>query len=360
MEYIEYWNQRYSSGGNSGHGSYDEQLTKKLKWLSGLPIKSIVEVGCGDFNFGSNLLKLYPKVDYQGTDISDVVIKHNKIKFPEINFGMVGHCKPADLVMCIDVLFHTLKDEDYENTLDRIENLWTDYLAVTSYEYDKDLGNHVNIRKFPVERFGVPIIREVVEEDGQLYFYLFKKQTIDLRKVSCCLITGFQKYPEQILENIEKYPFGEILIMTNCKSPYEKYQLINKARYDTVYYQDDDAIVPIDELLRQSKIDEINVGMKQSHFDSYKDKRMTMGLGWGSFFKKSVLKELKKYSNVYGEDYLFKRDTEKLLTHLHFPQNRIVLPIIDLPWAMDSNRVSLDINHYHYMEVIEEKCKDLI
>ena len=41
----DYWNNRYANGGNSGYGSYGEQLGKKLKWLSGLNIRSISEVG---------------------------------------------------------------------------------------------------------------------------------------------------------------------------------------------------------------------------------------------------------------------------------------------------------------------------
>src|SRR4051812_32210706 len=103
-----YWNSRYAGGGNSGYGSYDEQLGKKLKWLDGLRgIKTISEIGCGDFNFGSNLLKLYPNASYVGYDISDVVIQKNKLKYPDVNFTTIPReVPPADLVLCIDVFFH--------------------------------------------------------------------------------------------------------------------------------------------------------------------------------------------------------------------------------------------------------------
>jgi hypothetical protein len=127
-----------------------------------------------------------------------------------------------------------------------------------------------------------------------------------------------------------------------------------------LYYQDDDAIVPTEELLQKSKPDMINVGMKQSHFDSYSSWRMTMGLGWGSFFNKSFLASLKKYTDIYGEDPVFKRDTEKLLTHLNFPQNRVVLPIRDLPTAMAPDRISFQPGHYDNMNIIVERCAKLI
>lgn len=172
----EYWNNRYQNGGNSGYGSYDEQLTKKLQWLSGLPIKSISEIGCGDVNFAINLLKLYPGAVYNGQDISEFIIQRNKKLYPQYNFVREADNLPVgDLLLCVDVLFHIIEEGDYEALLKQLELKWTKYLALTAYERDEDMGNHVRIRKFDYKRFGEPVIREVVEENGQLYFYLFKK-----------------------------------------------------------------------------------------------------------------------------------------------------------------------------------------
>lgn len=363
MESKEYWNQRYSQGGNSGYGSYGDQLEKKLKWLDGLPINSITEVGCGDFNFGQNLTALYPQATYWGCDISSVIITQNKEKYPQYNFCSMSEPIPqADLVMCIDVLFHTLTDEDYNRTLEALDKLTTKYLAVTAYEYDQEQGlaPHVRIRKFDPSRFGKVITREVVEEDGQLYFYLIKRSEIKLQEVTAVLNTKDPVYPREVLESVAKYPFGEILIKTGSDSPHRKYEMFEKAKYDTIYYQDDDAVVDIDKLIRNYDPDLINVGMKQSHFDSYSKLRMTMGLGWGCFFNKSVLKELKNYTDRYGEDEVFKRDTEKLLTHLVFPQNRVVLNVRDLPSSMAPDRLSLEPHHYDNMQIIMDRCKDLI
>jgi hypothetical protein len=356
----DYWNARYLKGESSGDGSYGEILNKKLGWLGGLEINSITDVGCGDFNFGKSLLELYPWATYTGFDISDVIIERNKLKWPHYNFTTDGNLPKADLVLCMDVLFHITEDDNYEKMLTGLDQLWTKYLAITAYEYDnKDFKGHVRVRKFDYKRFGEPIIREVVEEDGQLYFYLFKRSGIDLTKVSCCLNTKENIYPKEILENISRFPFGEILIKTHSDSPYAKYELFNKAKYDLLYYQDDDAICPIKEIVELSKPDMINVAMKESHYNSYLNLRMTMGLGWGSIFPKSVLQSLKKYTDVYGEDELFKRDTEKILTQLNFPQNRLLLPIIDLPSAYAPDRLWRQPEHYPNMDLIEERCKSL-
>lgn len=171
-----YWDARYSSGGDSGYGSYDIQLIKKLNWLKDLPVESISEFGCGDFNFGRNLMRLYPRASYAGLDISDVILNKNKERYPyQLFISSENELPPADLVLCIDVLFHVLEEEEVEEILGKLEKIFTKYLAITAYERNEEKDNHVRIRKFDYSRFGTPIVREIVEEDGDLYFYLFKK-----------------------------------------------------------------------------------------------------------------------------------------------------------------------------------------
>lgn len=171
-----YWDNRYGCGGDSGYGSYGDQLQKKLDWICPLDFESITEYGCGDFNFGKNIIERHPAT-YIGYDISGVVVSQNHIKFPSQVFLTIKEdsiLAPADLVMCVDVLFHVI-DEDVEAIFTKLEKAWTKYLIITAYERDETKSNHVRIRKFDPSRFGTPILREVVEEDGQLYFYIFKK-----------------------------------------------------------------------------------------------------------------------------------------------------------------------------------------
>ena len=170
----QYWNHRYLEGRNSGYGSYDEQLTKKLKWLSGLPIKSITDIGCGDFNFSSNLLKLYPKATYIGYDISDVIIKRNKGKYPYEFTTKFPHFN-YDLTLCIDVLYHVLDDNEYAVLLINLKQAlrFGKYLALTAYEKEQSADFHMKIRKFDYKSFGKPIIRKIVEKEGSQYFYLY-------------------------------------------------------------------------------------------------------------------------------------------------------------------------------------------
>lgn len=182
---------------------------------------------------------------------------------------------------------------------------------------------------------------------------------IDLKKVSACLITKEKTYPPQVLAQVASFPFGEILILTECDSPFRKYELFTKTKFDYIYYQDDDAICPIRELAQLSKNDIINVAMKVPHMVEYRDLKMTMGLGWGSIFPKKILESLKQYTDRYGEDFIYKRETEKILTALNYPQNRLPLPIIDLPSAYNSDRLWQDKDHKNYQLIAHQRCESL-
>lgn len=362
----EYWNSRYRNGHNSGYGSYGEQLEKKLNWLKDLDIKSISEIGCGDMNFANHLLELYPRAAYNGQDISEFCIETNRKKYPGLNFvNEIDNLPVTDLLLCVDVLFHILKESDYEAVLKQIEAKWSNYLAVTAYERDEEKANHVRIRKFDYKRFGEPIIREVVEEDGQLYFYLFKKgptrEFIPFDRISACLITKDPVYPQAILDEVSKYPFEEVLILVNSDSPYNKHKLFEAAKYPYIYYQDDDAICPIKELRQLSHPEKLNIAMKPGHMEAYKNHRMTMGIGWGSIFPKTILKTLKKYTDKYGEDDIYKRETERVLTALNYNlQNRLSLPITDLPSAMAPDRLWQQPGHHESALLAEERCMSLV
>jgi trans-aconitate methyltransferase len=177
-----YWDRRYAVGQTSGPGSQGEPVENKVRWLSGLPdVSSIVEVGCGDFVFGSRLLQNYPEADYLGFDISDLIVRRNNLLngCENVRFQVpLSHesfpC--ADLLLCIDVLFHILDDQEYATMLQKLKLAWTKYLAVSAYEYDNDrTSSHVRIRKFDPKFFGVPIRRYLLEQDGSLYLYLFRK-----------------------------------------------------------------------------------------------------------------------------------------------------------------------------------------
>lgn len=183
---------------------------------------------------------------------------------------------------------------------------------------------------------------------------------IDAKNISACLITKDARYPIEILNFVSRFPFGEILILTHSDSPWRKHELFAKAKHEYIFYCDDDCIPPTEELLSWAKEGIITVAMKEGHFNAHKDNRATMGLGWGAIFPKSLLGVLKLYTDVYGEDEVYKRETERIFTYLSFPQQRIILPITDLPSAYAPDRLWRQPEHGKFKEIAEERCKRLV
>lgn len=163
-----YWNNRYGSGGNSGYGSYDEQADVKLATIKELvtEVTSITDIGCGDFAFSKRLCDLFPYARYAGYDISDVIIEQNRQQYPMYFFDTAKEAyPPADLVVCIDVLFHFGNKEEQEELLQALEKAWTKYLVLSAADSKND-----------VSRFGTPLAKVLLEEeDDKSYLYIWKK-----------------------------------------------------------------------------------------------------------------------------------------------------------------------------------------
>lgn len=171
-----YWDDRYYGGYTSGPASYGGQLVRKVQYIKDnvRDIKNITDIGCGDFTLGAKLCAMFPTASYLGMDISAVVVERNKGLYPRGQFQVMSDIPKSDLLLCVDVLFHVLDDEECEKLIDNLHNSWDNYLVITAYERNEEKTNHVRIRKFPVEKFGTPIFKEEIEEGG-LYLYIFKK-----------------------------------------------------------------------------------------------------------------------------------------------------------------------------------------
>ena len=178
MDSQNHWDERYRKGGDSGYGSYGEQLNLKLRLIRNniKDIKNIVDFGCGDFNFGLHVLGIFPDVYYFGIDQSIEIIQRNsslyKHSFQQNNRLIIG----ADLILCVDVLLHILNEKDEKNIIDDLKKHWRKYLVISAFDHDgeSEPNGQAVMRRFPEELFGKPIVKELLEPNG-MYFYIWKK-----------------------------------------------------------------------------------------------------------------------------------------------------------------------------------------
>lgn len=150
----DYWEARYSHGGNSGAGSYTNLSLFKAEVLNnfvrGHDVKTVIELGCGD---GAQLsLAEYP--NYLGLDISPTVVEYCRSKFandPTKRFELIaeGKSPKAELVLSLDVIFHLVEDDVFDKYMTRCFGAAQKYVIIYSSNDDMPPpAPHVKHRRF--------------------------------------------------------------------------------------------------------------------------------------------------------------------------------------------------------------------
>ena len=135
----------------SGPGSYIENTQETINLINytieKYNIKSILDLGCGDWNW-FKYINIYD-ISYNGWDCDDIMIKSNKEKYGKnnINFEVrdivLEEYMNVDLIICRDVLFHIDKSIA-EKMLYKIKNKCK-YFITTSYN---DVTKNTNIKEY--------------------------------------------------------------------------------------------------------------------------------------------------------------------------------------------------------------------
>lgn len=127
--YRDYWEKRYHRNGTSGAGSYGILAEFKGEVINNLikeyNIFSTIEFGCGD----GNQIQYINYKDYIGFDIAPSAINrcinlfamdkdktfliYDPQKFNPEDYN-------ADMVVCLDVLYHIMDEDDFIKTLNHI------------------------------------------------------------------------------------------------------------------------------------------------------------------------------------------------------------------------------------------------
>lgn len=151
-----YWEERYESGENSGTGSYNLLAEFKAevinKFVRENNVNKVIEWGCGD----GNQLKLaeYPK--YIGLDVSKEAVKICNEKFSGDITKKFIWCGDenfksqykGDLAISLDVIYHLIEDDVYEEYMERLFSSSERYICIYSSNFEKRTAAHVRNRKF--------------------------------------------------------------------------------------------------------------------------------------------------------------------------------------------------------------------
>ncbi|MBI5093512.1 MAG: class I SAM-dependent methyltransferase [Candidatus Hydrogenedentes bacterium] len=158
----DYWETRYHSGNTSGCGSYGKLAEFKADILNGFvernSIQSVIEFGCGDGNQLS--LARYPR--YIGLDVSPTALKLCENRFAGDStkqfrlyqssaFEADLPSLRSDLALSLDVVYHLVEDEVFENHLRHLFAAARRFVIVYSSDTDenpRERAPHVRHRRF--------------------------------------------------------------------------------------------------------------------------------------------------------------------------------------------------------------------
>lgn len=152
----EYWEKRYQTGGNSGVGSYGFFAEFKAEVLNEFvatkKIQHVIEFGCGD----GNQLTLAKYPDYLGFDVSGTAISQCKKLFASDRtkaFRLIQDYRgdKADLTLSLDVLFHLVEDNVFEQYVRQLFEASTRFVIIYASDSDENAADqpaHVKHRKF--------------------------------------------------------------------------------------------------------------------------------------------------------------------------------------------------------------------
>lgn len=171
-------------------------------------------------------------------------------------------------------------------------------------------------------------------------------------KISCVLITKNKEYPQIVLERLNLGFFDEIIIETESQSVYQRYLSAKKAKYETIYVQDDDCLVNYQVLFKHYN-NRITNTMTLPFQKQYDPLGCTL-VGWGAFFPKYMVKVFDRYTAKYGEDNHLLREADRIFTCLNKPFNTIIMPHEDV--NQTSDRMCSEPEHFPSAHEALRKC----
>ena len=111
QDYFEHWYR-------GKHAQDDKALARKVALAVAMaelhlarPVRSVLDIGCGEAPWRKHLLKLRPNLHYQGVDASEYVVqRYGKSRNIALaTFGQMQQLRigpPVDLLICADVLHY--------------------------------------------------------------------------------------------------------------------------------------------------------------------------------------------------------------------------------------------------------------
>lgn len=146
-----------------------------------LGIKSLLDAGCGDFNWMSQVD--LTGIEYTGCDYDEKHVESARLTAPGLKFICLditaGPLPKADLMLCRELMQH-VTDEQISAILRNFVASGTEWLLATCYrnETNELLVREGGFREIDLRRRLRPPTRELVEDDGRHFMGLWNRTSV--------------------------------------------------------------------------------------------------------------------------------------------------------------------------------------
>lgn len=144
--------QPYYSGSGSYGAPADAYIRFIVDFINKYKISSMVDIGCGDFSIGKQIVDASPEMLYIGCDIVKEVIEYNKNKFgnnnSRISFLHLNACDdslPSGELLTIRQVFQHLSNEQIMQIMAKAKTY--KYVLITEHQLAEGLQQSYNADK---------------------------------------------------------------------------------------------------------------------------------------------------------------------------------------------------------------------
>lgn len=152
--YFETWYRRRGIGSPAALQRKVAAAVALAEYFLGRPLRSVLDVGCGEGAWRAPLLELRPKLRYLGVDSSEYAIarygaRRNLQFLPFADLAALQPASPYDLLVCSDVM-HYLTDAELRAGLREFERLCGGVAYLETFTADDDvIGDLQDLRRRP-------------------------------------------------------------------------------------------------------------------------------------------------------------------------------------------------------------------
>ena len=152
--YFQHWYRRADIGGNARLARKVALAVATAEHYLERPIRSVLDIGCGEGAWRAPLLKLRPKVQYLGFDSSEYAV-HRYGRTRNLHpasfgdFAWLRPCAPVDLLVCSDVM-HYVPDRELRAGLAGVAELTGGVAFLETFAAEDDFeGDHEGFQARP-------------------------------------------------------------------------------------------------------------------------------------------------------------------------------------------------------------------